>query len=87
MKEFDPTLLGFELFEQYLEENRYIKRLKEINKLGFNSAFRLDYIKDKDVWSLKFCKSAKVEILIFLEIKILDHDFGVKLISQFLEGE
>jgi hypothetical protein len=87
VKEFDPTLLGFELFEQYLEENRYIKRLKEINELGFNSAFTLDHIKNKNVWVLKFCKSAKMEILIFPEIKIIDHDFGVKLISQFLEGE
>jgi rRNA maturation endonuclease Nob1 len=33
MKEFDPTLLGFELFEQYLEDGEMLKRCNDCNEV------------------------------------------------------
>lgn len=81
---FDPKLLGFDLLQDYEEETNYIKTTNVINELGFTSAFRLHYIKGRDTWLLKFCKSAKVEELIFPEVKIPNHDFGETLINQYL---
>jgi hypothetical protein len=84
MKEFDPTLLGF----RELKIENYFEGLDE-NVLEFVlSDLSLSFCTRTKTWCLFREKDDSYESLILFEaLKIPDHDFGVKLISQFLEGE
>jgi hypothetical protein len=75
VKEFDPTLLGF----KYQDSE--------------NGIHYYEYIENESIWLLEFPKTNKWSLFInedeeiLGDVKIPDHDFGVKLVSQFLEVE
>lgn len=98
VKEFDPLALGFELvkdisisplvFKCYLRKTgkyylRLSERLDRNNPKSWNQ-YNLIEVSDIDIFDPDKYSPKK---MLFDDIKIPDHDFGIKLVSQFLEVE
>ena len=71
---FDPTLLGFKKSKQSDDSVDVYKKGK----------FFLELDKSEDQWLLV---SKNKQCFFFENIEIPDHNFGVKLVSQFVEVE
>jgi hypothetical protein len=84
VKEFDPTLLGF----RELKIENYFEGLDE-NVLEYVLGdLSLSFCTITKTWCLFREKEDSYESLILFEaLKIPDHDFGVKLLNQFVEVE
>ncbi len=87
VKDFDPTLLGFELNQEF-ELDKDVFRIFEF-KDNKNILLQL---KNNKVWAMWEDGNKNHSVMpfyhgFFQEVKIPSHDFGVTLISQFLEVE
>lgn len=80
-KAFDPELIGFKECDTGIEDN--FRQYELLN----SDSIELYYVPKSNSYTLIDHSKPEAEEHLFVDIKIPDHDFGVKLISQFLEVE